>query len=457
MDAAFASHALSDAECKRLASFGPLNMPPQELKKQFFIQSIEDSYGPGLLVLRKYAEQNEIVQAPRTNEGMQAKESLSWFASWMTNCEENANQDMEVQEDIEHVDNDVVDEDAFRTPLKPRHGEIDSVQVNVTATTVTKTTSAHKRSHTTITETVEHREIHAESFHSPVATQPGHVYTLSSVELTSPAPVSSDGSSRLWVQLPENTSNEITPSAKQAAHAPPVGISPVIAASKKKIAAQPKKRHFEDVAPEKPAPISEENTSEDEDEVDIVLRHDATPISGPQRRRWSMPSFFNSNTKSPTKVAQSPSSLEELLNLPPDTSSIWERLKAIRMPDILAEGLHFSDDASNQEDDAPNIDDDLCCGFDLMNVDDMNDPHPLTIDFSLTPMTECDHSLPHPESTKSAGPNRPRTRSQRKRRLTRGISLSNLTRCQNTNCDDLQHEWGRFSTCGRLHGRWCPN
>ncbi|RHY25744.1 hypothetical protein DYB32_008129 [Aphanomyces invadans] len=329
-------------------------------------------------------------------------------------------------------------------------------------------------------------------------------------EFATPAPSSRKSSRLLQVQLPDVMTSALTPLPSRLGLPDSFGISPVIADTKKKAAAlQLKKRQFEapTATPVKAASTKPANPAEDDDdvEVDIVLRHEELTE---RPRRWSPPDFFkrfrssdnepfvDSPFRTPTKA------LDNILEMPSESSSIWDRLKAIRVPDILAEGLaistHTSTDLLENHDDLyddNNDADELCCGFDLMNVDHGDDDgiamsnegaeespeHPLTIEFTLTPMTACHHTT-HERRTSSrvtsspktalpptpvATATRRRTRSQRKKRLTRGVSMSNVARCGDTSplpelsapprgCTDLCHQWGRFSTCGRMHGRWTP-
>ncbi|KAF0703668.1 Aste57867_7567 [Aphanomyces stellatus] len=475
MHAAFASHALSEVECKRILATGEMRgVPREELKKDYMMTSIDDFCGPGLWVLRKRDEPITIHERPEQRR-------TSWFSSLLTttyssttstltHTNETTTQDG-VACSVQHGTGNV-----FMTS-QPRHmtldddsdddddNDFDDMDIDDRfdddASMTTPAKSSMARLETTHIEMINSES----SFQSPVATiSIGKVQDVQySPQVTTPAAAMPNGLlTRLRVHLP---SNDVTPLAKTAS-VPEFGISPILGDNKKK-AVLIKKRQFDDVTPEKlplvvPPSIPEGNelSPEMDNELDIVMRHEVEPA---RRRSWPSPDFFKRSKpteESPAAVA-SPSSLEELLNLPPDTSSLWARLKSIRMPDLLAEGLSFHGSGGandDDEDDENHGDDDLCCGFDLMNVDGGatmdDDPHPLTLEFSLTHMTPCDHES-HPAAslpTKPASPPRRVTRSQRRsKRLAKGVSLSNLT-C----CELEHHEWGRFSTCGRMHGRWTP-
>ncbi|RHY22430.1 hypothetical protein DYB25_010586 [Aphanomyces astaci] len=495
MDAAFASHALTDAECARLAATGQLQATPEDMKKQFYVKSIGDFCGPGLLVLRKYDDDNIDIATLR-------QEPTPRRTSWLRSIE---------QRDYHPTTTDVmphtngscgaITADAFVTPMKPRSSFVTSTDqtshtnqqqqqqrhaVQTSSSSTVVTTSCTMRVVATCPE-----ETHVDSFQSPIHAimTPASTRRRSSIPqpYTTPAPTSRHlrSSRLLHVQLPESTPLPLgLPDT--------FGISPVIADNKKKAATAmqlKKKRHFDVAASSAPIAL-------DEDEVDIVLRHDDPVEQAPSSRRpWTTPDFLFKRFRSscelepieacPTQTTATP--LDDKRPPPPSPStSLWDRFKSIRMPEVLAEGLalHVTSPLDNHDDDLyDDHNDDLCYGFDLMDVDhaddsddgnDMTIPddqdiskQPLTLEFTLTPMTAVCHHSTHERRSSSrlavakttpslpaAPPVRRRTtttRSQRKKRLALGVSLSNVAQCQESRstqpttspCSDQCHQWGR--------------
>ncbi|RHY73718.1 hypothetical protein DYB30_008653 [Aphanomyces astaci] len=459
-------------QCARLAATGQLQATPEDMKKQFYVKSIGDFCGPGLLVLRKYDDDNIDIATLR-------QEPTPRRTSWLRSIE---------QRDYHPTTTDVmphtngscgaITADAFVTPMKPRSSFVTSTDqtshtnqqqqqqrhaVQTSSSSTVVTTSCTMRVVATCPE-----ETHVDSFQSPIHAimTPASTRRRSSIPqpYTTPAPTSRHlrSSRLLHVQLPESTPLPLgLPDT--------FGISPVIADNKKKAATAmqlKKKRHFDVAASSAPIAL-------DEDEVDIVLRHDDPVEQAPSSRRpWTTPDFLFKRFRSscelepieacPTQTTATP--LDDKRPPPPSTS-LWDRFKSIRMPEVLAEGLalHVTSPLDNHDDDLyDDHNDDLCYGFDLMDVDhaddsddgnDMTIPddqdiskQPLTLEFTLTPMTAVCHHSTHERRSSSrlavakttpslpaAPPVRRRTtttRSQRKKRLALGVSLSNVAQCQ---------------------------
>ncbi|RHZ37881.1 hypothetical protein DYB31_007625 [Aphanomyces astaci] len=456
-------------QCARLAATGQLQATPEDMKKQFYVKSIGDFCGPGLLVLRKYDDDNIDIATLR-------QEPTPRRTSWLRSIE---------QRDYHPTTTDVmphtngscgaITADAFVTPMKPRSSFVTSTDqtshtnqqqqqqrhaVQTSSSSTVVTTSCTMRVVATCPE-----ETHVDSFQSPIHAimTPASTRRRSSIPqpYTTPAPTSRHlrSSRLLHVQLPESTPLPLgLPDT--------FGISPVIADNKKKAATAmqlKKKRHFDVAASSAPIAL-------DEDEVDIVLRHDDPVEQAPSSRRpWTTPDFLFKRFRSscelepieacPTQTTATP--LDDKRPPPPSPStSLWDRFKSIRMPEVLAEGLalHVTSPLDNHDDDLyDDHNDDLCYGFDLMDVDhaddsddgnDMTIPddqdiskQPLTLEFTLTPMTAVCHHSTHERRSSSrlavakttpslpaAPPVRRRTtttRSQRKKRLALGVAYGN--------------------------------